>query len=317
MEQTKRCPYCGEEILASAKKCKHCHEWLEEPSDDNTSVEETIETKPQSLKVEQTSTEVDDNETITEEDIESAFSLLNPEFMQLSWKNWKNWHKCGFLVALLLLVLMGFTADSGFAEIDLDPAMQKVVDKRGEGEWIYPIMRLADEENVRILCILFLLAVNVLLCFAYGKLRKITAPCISLFPTPYSKNAATTQHLFLAQLLLTIFVFITITLDIFLWEWTLMDILEDICMAFMALNLIVWSRQLRLIRAKSSSILMLAYGILVGIEVLLGIPAYFDVDFLDSFGVWAIMIFIDGLFVLYIYDICQYEIAYRLAQLES
>lgn len=26
----KRCPYCGEEILAIAKKCKHCGEWLSE-----------------------------------------------------------------------------------------------------------------------------------------------------------------------------------------------------------------------------------------------------------------------------------------------
>ena len=28
MNSTKRCPYCGEEILATAKKCKHCGEWL-------------------------------------------------------------------------------------------------------------------------------------------------------------------------------------------------------------------------------------------------------------------------------------------------
>ena len=30
MPETKNCPYCGEEILAAAKKCKHCGEWLDE-----------------------------------------------------------------------------------------------------------------------------------------------------------------------------------------------------------------------------------------------------------------------------------------------
>ena len=29
--ETKNCPYCGEEILAVAKKCKHCGKWLHEP----------------------------------------------------------------------------------------------------------------------------------------------------------------------------------------------------------------------------------------------------------------------------------------------
>ena len=28
-QNTKQCPYCGEKILPTAKKCKHCGEWLE------------------------------------------------------------------------------------------------------------------------------------------------------------------------------------------------------------------------------------------------------------------------------------------------
>lgn len=30
MAETKKCPYCSEEILADAKKCKHCGEYLDE-----------------------------------------------------------------------------------------------------------------------------------------------------------------------------------------------------------------------------------------------------------------------------------------------
>lgn len=42
-QETMKCPYCGEEILTIAKKCKHCGEWLEEEEDEEVEVDTTEE----------------------------------------------------------------------------------------------------------------------------------------------------------------------------------------------------------------------------------------------------------------------------------
>lgn len=55
MPETKNCPYCGEEILVVAKKCKHCGEWLD-GSHQNEEVKPSVsspkvEVKPQQSTV--------------------------------------------------------------------------------------------------------------------------------------------------------------------------------------------------------------------------------------------------------------------------
>ena len=43
-KKTKECPYCGEEILATAKKCKHCGDWLDRPNEtDSVLTDEEID----------------------------------------------------------------------------------------------------------------------------------------------------------------------------------------------------------------------------------------------------------------------------------
>lgn len=49
-KETKRCPYCGEEILTVAKKCKHCGEWLEEVASVSEKIEKDTISKLQLVK---------------------------------------------------------------------------------------------------------------------------------------------------------------------------------------------------------------------------------------------------------------------------
>ncbi len=50
-ELKKQCPFCGEEILPTAKKCKHCGEWLEGKPDEikNRATEKELEDDEESL----------------------------------------------------------------------------------------------------------------------------------------------------------------------------------------------------------------------------------------------------------------------------
>lgn len=46
MDPEKRiCPYCGEEIMAAAKKCKHCGEWLDKSANEQNSSVPDVKSK--------------------------------------------------------------------------------------------------------------------------------------------------------------------------------------------------------------------------------------------------------------------------------
>lgn len=62
--ETKNCPYCGEEILAAAKKCKHCGEWLEKP--DQTPSVPPASTLKEEPKTEQTEQPAKSDKTVAE-----------------------------------------------------------------------------------------------------------------------------------------------------------------------------------------------------------------------------------------------------------
>ncbi len=48
-EATKRCPYCHEEILEAARKCKHCGEWLEDPPETSSTGTGSLSSNPETL----------------------------------------------------------------------------------------------------------------------------------------------------------------------------------------------------------------------------------------------------------------------------
>jgi len=52
IEEFKRCPYCGEEILAVAIKCKHCGEWLDKPATSRTSKKQSTAKNSQGVTIE-------------------------------------------------------------------------------------------------------------------------------------------------------------------------------------------------------------------------------------------------------------------------
>ena len=79
MEEMRVCPFCGKEILAVAKMCKYCREWLPEaPANTVKSVETEMVNKEESAQ-DDNQTETDQSSGLSREERDARLKELNKE----------------------------------------------------------------------------------------------------------------------------------------------------------------------------------------------------------------------------------------------
>lgn len=81
--EKKNCPYCGEEILAVARKCKHCGEWLEEDDDDEEEVEIEEEEECDDTEYEEEEEYADYDDVYKESS--KIFRIIKKIFRNIGW----------------------------------------------------------------------------------------------------------------------------------------------------------------------------------------------------------------------------------------
>ena len=79
-KETKKCPYCGEEILAVATKCKHCRKWL--PKDEEPKEAPHEEVQPEQTPVEPEVTPLSETQELPKPEPQESPTVTSSENVQ-------------------------------------------------------------------------------------------------------------------------------------------------------------------------------------------------------------------------------------------
>jgi ribosomal protein L29 len=88
MEEMKVCPFCGKEILAVAKMCKYCREWLPDEST-NPNIQKSVENSQEEKSFSTEDCTQDNNQTETYQASGLSSEERNAKIEELNGEFWK------------------------------------------------------------------------------------------------------------------------------------------------------------------------------------------------------------------------------------